>query len=106
MSHLVHDRRSLVMHRCIARRLRGDPSLRQVALENLLRWSGQPHVSEHVRTATAEWLPLLNGRMGDLLRVLTSEDEESIRLRQSSPFAGPSFLSEARRLKILRRVRR
>ncbi len=106
MSHFVHDRRSLVMHRLIARRLRRDPSLREGARRNIQRWSANPSVSESSLVAMREWLPLLEGPMEALLSTMTGTDENGSRLRQSSPFAGEAFLKQQERMRVLRRVRR
>lgn len=106
MSHVLQDQRSLVMHRLIARRLRRDPQLRTAALENLRRWCGDGAESSESRSMAAlEWQPLLEGPLPRLLQVMTAASAESQRLRQSSPFAGESFIRQPERLRVLRKNR-
>lgn len=105
MSHAIHDKRSLLMHRLIARRLRRTPALRNVALENLRRWLSAPGVSASRRAAIIEWQPLLEGPLSALIAVLTDSGEAGTRLRQSSPFAGEAFIRQAERLRVLARKR-
>lgn len=84
------------MHRLIARRVRRDPSLVTKAKENVFRWQQSDHL-----TPSAEWLPLLNGSLDQLLRIMKDKSEQSQQLRQSSPFAGNSFIQQSERMKIL-----
>lgn len=106
MSHVLHDQRSLVMHRLIARRLRRDPALRGTALENLRRWcAGDVEVSASRRAAALEWRPLLEGPLPRLLHAMTAASPEGQRLRQSSPFAGEVFIRQPERLRVLRKHR-
>src|SRR4051812_229075 len=86
--HTWIDERSRALHARIAEKLRTQPSLVSVAVDNLDRW-------ERLRgpdSATDEWRALLDAPLPDLLRLLTEESENADRLRQSSPFAG--ILSE------------
>ncbi|PKM16338.1 MAG: hypothetical protein CVV12_03575 [Gammaproteobacteria bacterium HGW-Gammaproteobacteria-2] len=84
------DQRSLALHQAIAGALRRDPSLVQKAKGNLDRWE---------KTAPgpwiAEWRAVLDGPFDALLALLVASDENAVRMRQSSPFAG--VLTEAER---------
>jgi hypothetical protein len=97
-SHDEIDRRSLLLHRIISARLRGDPELLERVNETVSRWSrSRPH-----STALKEWRDLLSMRdIGWILSFLRSRSEEATRLRQSSPFAG--ILTEEERSRIFRR---
>lgn len=76
------------MHRRIARRLAEDPAgVIAKAKENLRRW--QCAAGGRLPAASAEWAGLLESLdPARLAALLTATDEESARLRQSSPFAG------------------
>ena len=104
MDHKLIDERSRQMHVLIAERLRRDPSLLARAKENLARW--RLTSSADVYRTLDEWECLLNGDFDHLLSVLVSTDEQATRLRQSSPFAGPQFISEAERLEFIGRFQR
>lgn len=95
-THHLHESRSLRMHRLVAERYRCDPeTVTAFALGNLSRWR-----RHGVECGDFEvWQRLLQGPPQALLEALTGTGEESIRLRQSSPFAG--FLPEPVRREIL-----
>lgn len=63
---------------------------------------------QHRGTMTEVWLrrwqDKINEGVGSVLRALTSEDPESLELRQNSPFAG--VLSQAQRGKVLESFKR
>lgn len=82
MTHTELDRRSLMMHRAIAQRLRRNPALLEVARGNLGKWDCPE------RGWWREWSFILLQPLEDIVDVLEREDEEACRLRQSSPFAG------------------
>lgn len=105
MSHTVHDKRSLLMHRLIARRLRREPTLRVLALTNLRRWTAAADASGSRCRAANEWLPLLEGSLDRLIMVMTERSDHGQELRQSSPFAGEGFIRQAERLRVLRKRR-
>ena len=74
------------MHREIAKRIDADPSLLNKALGNIARWSRQ---MGRTPPALAEWQGLLRTLPWEQIRPhLVEDDEESRRLRQSSPFVG------------------
>jgi len=87
------------MHRVIAARLRsGDWSPLAHAKANLDRWRGQ--FDGALPLAYAEWLQVLDQGGIRLLEVLESDDEDAVRRRSSSPFAG--VLTPQERWRILR----
>jgi len=84
-SHRKHEERSLLMHRLVAERLRRSP--REVvcfALDNLQRWRLKGVDCDDF----AVWERLLQSSPERILQTIEGEDEEAVRLRQSSPFAG------------------
>lgn len=95
--YLASDWRSLEMHRLIATKLEADPSLVERARSNISRWKNQ----RGERPAYLEWEEILSSGMDRILHVLTSEDQESARLRSSTPFTG--ILSDAERIQIFKR---
>ena len=105
MSHTVHDKRSLLMHRLIARRLRREPALRSVALANIRRWSAADDTSESRCRAANKWLPLLEGPLDRLIMMMVETSERGQQLRQSSPFAGEVFIRQTERMRVLRKSR-
>jgi hypothetical protein len=96
-SHEWIDQRSLALHEAVAARLEAQPQLLEVAHANLRRW-----LAASPAAALREWQRLLdNLPLPQLVQLLRSPEEEAVRLRQSSPFAG--ILSPAERQAILAR---
>ena len=96
-SHEWIDQRSLAMGRAIAGKVRAQPALLQIAKDNLKRWM-QQHQPD-VPLVLNEWQEILTQwPIERVLDLLTSDDENARRLRQSSPFAG--ILSQAERRSI------
>ena len=98
-SHEWIDERSLELDRQVATKLRADPSLLERARTTLDRWlaqrpSGVPSVLREWQEILSRW-PLERS-----LELLASSDENTRRLRQSSPFCG--ILSPEERLAILK----
>ena len=90
ISHQYLDRRSLALHREIAKMLEKDPSLIKAALNNIRRWvesykkSGSP-----LPESLKEWSYILaKESRNEIIRLLRARSEKAKRLRQSSPFAG------------------
>lgn len=95
------DRQVAAMHNIIAERLRsGDLSPLQKARSNLERWKQQ--FGGVLPAGYLEWAALLDAGLEAVLRVLDGEDQEAVRIRSSSPFAG--VLSPRERWEILRRA--
>jgi len=94
MNHTIIDRRSLMMHRIIAERLRANPALLETAKSNLKRWNCPE------RTWWREWSAILERHtLPEIAAILERDDEEGRRLRQSSPFAGVLSPQEVWKLK-------
>jgi len=98
-AHSHIDRRSLEMDRVVARRIQENPQLLAKVRETLRRWIAT--ASPAVRPTLLEWEQILDGPADRLHRTLTGDDEDSTRLRQSSPFCG--ILTQAERTEILLR---
>ncbi len=95
------DRQVAAMHRVIAERLRaGDLSPLEKARSNLERWEQQ--FGGVLPAGYLAWVAILDSGLDAALRVLEGEDQESVRIRSSSPFAG--VLSPRERWEILRRA--
>lgn len=94
-NHTLHERRSLAMHRMVAERFRQDPEIViRFGLQNLKRWHQQGvDCSDY-----GVWKNLLLQHPDKLTAVLTGRNEEAVRLRQSSPFAGLIPESDRRRI--------
>lgn len=78
-------------HEIVARRLRENPeAVLGKARENIERWGWLRDYPDpaHRPSYVGEWLRLLQGPVEDVLEVLTGNDEASVLLRSSSPFAG------------------
>jgi hypothetical protein len=58
------------------------------ALDNLQRWTAQSDAAE-VPAVYQEWRKLLTNRdPQEIAEILLSDEENAVRLRQSTPFAG------------------
>jgi len=100
MTHTDIDRCSLEMDREIARRLRAELALVEVARRNLKRWLGRPRLPASLKRCYDEWQTILDSySLDQLLRLLEDEGEEAQRLRQNSPFVGILTPLEVREFK-------
>ena len=79
------DRRSLVLHRAIADKLRAHPALLAIARQNLDRWSAAQGRSQPYWDA---WRSLLDLPLEELLERMVEESEHMTAMRQATPFAG------------------
>jgi hypothetical protein len=79
------DRRSLALHRAIADKLRDDPSLLAIALDNLERWS---RGGGHSQPYFDAWREILRRPLPEILELLVEESERMTALRQATPCAG------------------
>jgi hypothetical protein len=88
--------RSIALHRAIANKLRNNPKLWNIPLKNIEKWKklqGRPI------PAFLEWENILqNNEKEQILVILESDSEESVKLRSSSPFTG--ILTERERKQI------
>jgi hypothetical protein len=101
VSHEIIDQRSLELHREVARGLRANPALLNVARENLNRWLIRNGADDSLVACSREWLEILDSQTLDQIAdLLTTDTQEARRLRQNSPFAGiltPSEVWEIKR---------
>ncbi len=97
--HRLAELRSLAMHKRVAELIEDDPSLLEKARSRVGRWLDGSEYSAASPAYSLRWRELLAGPQQRLINVLTSDDDESRDLRQSSPFAG--FLSERERRAIM-----
>ncbi len=95
--HEAIDRRSLEMDREIARLLGEHPEFVDKARSTLKRWLNTADPA--VRPVFEEWEEILGLSLDKIQDVLRGEDEQSHRLRQSSPFCG--ILPRSERTRIL-----
>ncbi len=91
--------KSLWLHQAVAGNLVTDPDrVLGKARDNLDRLLRQ-HQGTMAEVWLQRWQERINAGPGAVLKALTSEDPESVELRQNSPFAG--VLPQPQRLKIL-----
>ena len=89
-------------HELMAARIERDPSLRSIASwQQLDRWMGR-------RTASTvylkKWRALIEGDLEELLATMRWHvPEAATALRQSTPFGGPAFISNAERFQLIRK---
>ena len=94
MNHQAIDRRSLMMHRIIAVRLRARPELIAVAQANMARWNCPE------RAPWREWSQILSSQtVEEIANLIERVDEDACRMRQSAPFAGILTAKEVWELK-------
>ena len=97
-THNKHELRSLAMHTIVKDILEKDPSkVISFGLENISRWEKAGVDCTDFET----WRDLLNEKGNLLNEALVGINQQSIRLRQSSPFAG--LIPEEKRLEIVRK---
>ena len=93
-----HDRLDEIRrqsHMAIAAKIDADIALLEVSRKNIRRWAGQ---MGRMPAAYAEWLEVLERPWPEIRHILVSPDENSVRMRQSTPFSG--ILSQRERLTI------
>lgn len=96
MDHQVQESRSLRMHGMVAEVFQKDPDyVVRFGLENLRRWQQGGVECGDFRL----WREILESSPERLPDILLGTNEEAVRLRQSSPFAG--LVPEESRRKIL-----
>ena len=84
LNHFQIDERSLALHRAVAQRLKENPTLLEIARNNLERWCQEGGM----RSYWTEWKNILRSPLDEILSFLVSNDERAKWLRQSSPFCG------------------
>lgn len=100
--HAHIERWSLLMHRNIADRIEnGDSEPLRIAVQNLARWR---ELHGELSQPQAEWVAILEWPRTQLVTLLRDADQqESIRLRSNSPFAGA--IDQKLRLDLLHEAR-
>lgn len=99
MGHELTDQISLEMGRRAAARLRQQPELIHLAVDNLDRWSRLNADAPSLLRCYQEWRILLNSPLEEICAWLCADNEEARRLRQNSPFAGVLSAREVWKLK-------
>jgi hypothetical protein len=87
--------RSLAMHVLIAKKVTANPALLQIASANLERWGANHNPAPRW---ISEWREILKKPWPEISALITSSNQESDRLRKSTPFVG--ILSPDERRKI------
>jgi hypothetical protein len=99
VTHRVAEERSLALHREVARRLREDPKVLEMARQRVQRWLADGTVP---RRWAERWARILEGSAGEVARAITDTGQEARDLRQVTPFAGA--LDARTRWSILRQL--
>jgi hypothetical protein len=90
------DERSASLHREVAKKLRLYTELWDIPKYNLIKWKKKRGAES---AAIREWENIFNIKTKEeILSILEGDNEESVRLRSSSPFTG--ILNENERMKI------
>ncbi len=90
------DERSIALHKAIAKKLRNNPGLWEIPKNNMVKWKKK---NGQLAPALIKWQHILNTNPKEqILSILESSSEESVRLRSSSPFTG--ILNENERKRI------
>ena len=92
------DARSLDMAKIVVERIDADPSLFNIAHQNLERW-WRLHGTRS--RANKEWVGILKRPWSEIRAMLLEESDEGQRLRSSAPFVG--IVTEEERVEIMRR---
>ena len=79
------DARSLDMARIVVARIDADPSVIQVAQDNLARWS---KLHGGLNRPLLEWVEILKRPWSEIREILLAETDEGQRLRSTAPFVG------------------
>ena len=85
VTHQMAEERSLALHREVARRLREEPEVLEIARRRVRRWLADG--SAPGRWA-ARWAEILEGSTDEVARAITDTGPEARDLRQVTPFAG------------------
>jgi hypothetical protein len=87
------------MARRVASELSRRPELVQHAKDNLVRWSERNKDAPGLLSCYREWQDILELPVGEVIAILTAENDRSRRLRQNSPFTGVLSVEEVREIK-------
>lgn len=72
-AHRLAEDRSLALHRVIAQRLEGDPSILERARERVATWIAEGRAPHYARA----WQFLLSGPAAEVIRTLVADTEEA-----------------------------
>ena len=97
--HEYQDRVSLEIARRVAARLRTDPSVLDIARQNLAAWRSRNADAPGLVRLYDEWSRILDRGSDAVEAALLDRSSEGQRLRQNSPFAGVLDASEVRAIK-------
>lgn len=99
-THRTAELRSIALHEIVARRVREDPAVLDVARSRVAGWiaEGGPVDERYAR----RWRDLLGRTEDEILAALPADTEEMRDLRQCSPFAG--VVTSAERWRVMREV--
>jgi hypothetical protein len=86
----------LALHCRAAAKIAADPGLLDVARRNVRRWTA--NAGSHVPRYLVEWSRILERPWPEIDAIMTGFDDDAIRLRQSSPFAGVLTPEERRQV--------
>lgn len=89
-----NDLQSLALAKAVAVKLRADPALLQIGINNIERWRSQGNEAP----VYSEWLSLLGKGLEAVCAVLEAPTDEGQRLRSSNPF--PGVLTQEERMEI------
>ena len=98
-SHPWLDQLGLRYHEAIARKLRADPNLRQIAVGNIDRWMARNDYPPSVQRSLLWWRDMLTrAPLDNLIAVMLDPSETGNQRRQNTPF--PGILTDEERRKI------
>jgi hypothetical protein len=86
----------LALHCRAAAKIAANPELLEVPRRNVRRWTA--NAGTPTPRYLVEWRRILERPWPEIAAVMTGFDDEAIRLRQSSPFAGVLTPEERRRI--------
>ena len=99
-SHPWLDELGLRYHEAIARKLRADPSLRQVAVDNIDRWMARNDYPLSTQKSLLWWRDMLTrAPLDDLIAVMLDPSETGNQRRQNTPFPGILTQEERRAIR-------
>jgi CRISPR/Cas system-associated endoribonuclease Cas2 len=99
-SHLWLDQLGLRYHEAIAEKLRANPALRQVAIDNIDRWLARNDYPLSVQRSLLQWRDLLTrASLEELTDKLLDPSEDGYQRRQNTPFPGILTQEERRAIR-------
>ncbi len=97
-----HDKLSFYLHSAVKSELLTDPNrVIAVARKNLNHWKNR---YDYEPQWMSDWEEILSKGISAIIKILDGQDEKSVLLRSSSPFAG--VLSNKERMRVIREKRK